>query len=68
MHRAEAVEVGIVAIVVVVGREDLLVRLGEGAFHGWGGDELDDSGRWRRRDGGGQEGGVDGKLCLCHRP
>ena len=58
-RRAEAVEVGVVAIVIVAGREDLLVRLGGGHFadgegmnwmtRGGGDDEMGGTGRRHRR-------------------
>ena len=54
-RRAEAVEVGVVAIVVVAGREDLLVRLGGG--HSTDGEGMN----WMTRGGGDDETGGDRK-------
>ena len=55
MHRAEAVEVGVVAIVVVAGREDLLVRLGGG--HSTDGEGMN----WMTQGGGDDKMGGDRK-------
>ena len=55
MRRAEAVEVGVVAIVVVAGQEDLLVRLGGG--HSTDGEGMN----WMTRGGGDDETGGDRK-------
>ena len=57
MRRAEAVEVGVVAIVVVAGQEDLLVRLGGG--HSTDGEGMN----WMTRGGGDDEMGGDRKKA-----